>query len=159
MFGRVSCIALTCCVAFAGNASARDTPSLAAISDLSEAGQSRVIDLRDEKSCMDGSLLHARCLPLGHFIDPTGKAIGFHALRWLLGTVGLTGEESVLLIGESEAAAQKVGVLLHRAGQQRVLMFDKPFRAQANASPGMSRSISRETVFTAPMRDDLYEKN
>ena len=145
---------LTCCVAFACGASARENASLAAISDISDGIQGPVIDIRNAESCLAGSLPQARCLPVGHFIDPTGKVIGFHALRWLLGTVGLKGDETVLVIGDDGEDTQRVGALLHRAGQHRVRMFDQPFSAPANAPSGAPRSLSRETVFTAPMRED-----
>jgi len=145
---------LTCCVAFACGASARESASLAAISDISDGMQGHVIDIRNEESCLAGSLPQARCLPVGHFIDPTGKDISFHALRWLLGTIGLKGDETVLVIGDDRENTQRVGALLHRAGQHRVRMFDKPFSAPANAPSGAPRSLSRETVFTAPMRED-----
>ena len=145
---------LTCCVAFTCGASARESASLAVISDISDGMQGHVIDIRNIKSCLAGSLPHARCLPVGHFIDPTGKVIGFHALRWLLGTVGLKGDETILVIGDDREDTQRVGALLHRAGQHRVRMFDKPFSAAASAPSGAPRSLSRETVFTAPMRED-----
>ena len=159
MLRQVFAIGLTCCMAFTSSASARDTASVIPVSDISDDDLHRVIDLRDAETCLAGSLPQARCLPVGHFIDPTGKVIGFHALRWLLGTVGLKGDETVLVVGDSAEDTHRVGALLHRAGQHRIKIFDKPFRVPANAPPGTPRSLSRETVFTAPMRDDLYGKN
>ncbi|HEY9079383.1 hypothetical protein [Magnetovibrio sp.] len=158
MLVRVLSIALTCCVAISGSALARDDASLTVADSLSTAPQSRVIDIRDETSCLAGSLPQARCLPVGFFISPTGKVIDFHALRWLLGTVGLTGGESVLVVAANADDAHAVGTLLHRAGQRHVAAYDKPFHAPANASSGSPRSLSRETVFTAPMRDDADRK-
>ena len=142
-------------MAFIATASARDIASLAAISNLSDVQHSDVIDIRDTQSCTIGSLPRARCLPVGHFVDRNGTVISFHALRWLLGTVGLTGGETVLVIGAAPEDTHRVGALLHQAGQRRVLMLDKPFHAPANAPSGTPRSLSRETVFTAPMRADL----
>ena len=154
MLRQVFAIGLTCCVAFTSTASARAAASLVPVSDISDDELHRVIDLRDAQSCLAGSLPQARCLPVGHFINPTGTVISFHALRWLLGAVGLKGDETVLVVGDSADDTRKVGALLHRAGQHRVRMFDKPFSAPVSAPSGAPRSLSRETVFTAPMREE-----
>jgi len=154
MLRQVFAIGLTCCVAFTSTESARAAASLVPVSDISSDELYRVIDLRDAESCLAGSLPQARCLPVGHFIHPTGTVISFHALRWLLGTVGLKGGETVLVVGDNADDTLKVGALLHRAGQHRVRVFDKPFSAPASAPSGAPRSLSRETVFTVPMRED-----
>ena len=158
MYGPVLSVglALGLVLSLSANVHARDDASLSVVSMLPAAAQTQVIDNRDLQSCSAGSLPRARCLPVGHFVDPTGKRIGFHAMRWLLGTIGLSGEETVLVIGDNATDSQMVGALLHQAGQRRVQMFDKPFVAPPSAPSGEPRSMSRETVFIAPMRDDTY---
>lgn len=125
------------------------------VADVSEAADAQVIDIRDIKSCTEASLPGARCLPSSNFIDPDGRVIGFHALRWLLGTVGLSGGETVLVIGTSPQDAKTIGTLLGLAGQHNVQVVDMPFTAPAGATGGEPRSLSREVVFTAPMRDTV----
>lgn len=153
MLGGVSNVGLMCgaILSLTMNAAASDH-GLAVIDDLSQVSKDHVIDIRSMSSCTEGSLPHARCLPMDYFVDPAGKVIGFHALRWLLGTVGLNGDEEVLVIGERAADTQKIGKLLHQAGQRWVWILGTPFVVQANAPSGTSRSFSRETVYTAAMR-------
>lgn len=134
-----------------------DSAALAFIAHLPGAPQAHVqahvIDIRDLPSCTAASLPRSRCLPVDHFVDPTGKIIDFHALRWLLGTVGLSGGESVLVIGATPQDVRTVGALLYLAGQTHVMMLDSSFEAPPGAPGGTERSLSREKVFTAPMRD------
>ncbi len=141
MTGRILSIALACCLGLvaAAGAAAND-------GDM-------VIDIRDLESCTAASMPNARCLPVNNFIGPDGTTIGFHALRWLLGTVGLRGDETVLVIGADGQDIKAVAALLYQAGQHRVRRLDKPFAAQSGAPGGDPRSLSREVVFTRPMRN------
>ncbi len=139
---RTPSVAVMCCVALIWSSAA-----------LAEAGDGeRVIDIRALQSCTDASLSGARCLPVNNFISAEGKTIGFHALRWLLGTVGLRGDETVLVVGANMQQVKAVGGLFYRAGQRRVRTLDKPFVAKPGAAGGEPRSLSREVVYTAPMR-------
>lgn len=115
----------------------------------------RVIDLRAEQACTRTSLPGARCLPASDLFDANGAPISFHALRWLLGTIGLTGHEAVLLVADNVADAAAVGGLMFIAGQREVAVLDGALVGPAGAPGGSSRSMTREAVFTAPMRDRL----
>lgn len=159
MYEPVLRIGLSCCavLSWMNTATANDDSVISIINDINNAPRAHTIDTRDLKSCSDGSLPGARCLPMGHFIDPAGNVIDFHALRWLLGTVGLSGDETVLVIGANASQTQKIGALLHHAGQRQVHILSQPFVAATNAPPGVSRSLSREVVFTAPMRDVVIQ--
>ncbi|MEG3617698.1 hypothetical protein V5T82_04450 [Magnetovibrio sp. PR-2] len=146
----------TACLVSASLSQAHGSEDVNVVFNLTDDNMKNVLDIRDMDACSTGSLPRARCLPLDHFRDPAGNTINFHALRWLLGTVGLSGEESLLVIGSTGDEAFFVGALLHQAGQNRVQVFAHPFRSTADAPSGTSRSFSREAVFTAPMR---YTKN
>lgn len=113
-----------------------------------------VLDLRAEEDCMRGSLPAARCLPASSLFGGEGAApVSFHPLRWLLGTVGLNGEETVALLHDDLDQSWSVAGLLLLAGQNRVHVIEA---AQTSAAyPGSPRSLSREVVYTAPLREDL----
>ena len=117
--------------------------------------QTRVIDVRDQGACEKASLPSARCLPAADLFERDGLPVDFHTLRWLLGTIGLTGNESVIVAGTDPANAAAVGALLFLAGQRAVAVLKQPLTVPANAEGGSARGLTRETVFTAPMRDRL----
>jgi thiosulfate/3-mercaptopyruvate sulfurtransferase len=115
----------------------------------------RVIDVRSRVSCEKASLPGARCLPAAALFYKDGRPVDFHTLRWLLGTIGLSGNESVLVVGANAGNAAAVGALLYLAGQRAVAVIDKPLTVPAKADAGSARGMTREAVFTAPMRDRL----
>jgi thiosulfate/3-mercaptopyruvate sulfurtransferase len=119
------------------------------------AGETRVVDVRAETTCTAAALAGARCLPAAELFDADGAPVSFHVLRWLLGTVGLSGREHVLVLGDKAADAAAVGALLLLAGQHDVAVLDRPVALPADATGGNPRSMTREAVFTAPMRDRL----
>ena len=119
------------------------------------AGDTRVIDVRPERACTAASLAGARCLPASELFDREGRPVSFHVLRWLLGTVGLTGHENVLVVAGDPADAAAVGGLLLVAGERDVAVLDRAVEVPAGAAGGQARSMTREAVFTAPMRDHL----
>ena len=85
-------------------------------------------------------------------ITDDGSAIGIHQLRWLLGTIGLTGSETVLIYTDHEERGRIVGAMLHLAGQEtvHVVVADTP----EGSAGGTPRSFSREAVYTAPARTE-----
>jgi len=117
--------------------------------------QTRVVDVRDGKACERASLAGARCLPAADLFAVGGRPVGFHTLRWLLGTIGLSGNERVVVVAAEPGDAAAVGALLFLAGQREVAVLDRPVTISAGAPGGGNRNITRETVFTAPMRDRL----
>ena len=109
----------------------------------------RVIDIRAEDACTGGSQPGARCLPAAWLFAAEGGPIDFWSLRWLLGTLGLTGAETVAVFPADAPDATAAVALLYLAGQAGVVLL------AADAVPGSqgeTRSFSREAVFTAPMR-------
>lgn len=156
MTGRVLSFGfVVCCMAQPFSSSAISADGLMSVTQVQDARQTHVIDIRDVEACEDASLPGARCLPMNNFVDASGKKIGFHALRWLLGTVGLSGSEHVLIISNTPENARTVGPLLYQAGQMHVSILNTAFVAVDNAPGGESRSMSRETVFIAAMRDNI----
>ncbi len=121
------------------------------------AADARVIDIRSEDDCLAGSLPGARCLPAEWLLGGGGGTpIGFHALRWLFGTIGLTGREKLIVYSGPQGVtddALAVAALAHLTGQSGVFVHDGT--TVDNAAGGEGRSFSREAVYTAPMRTDL----
>ena len=138
----------------AANAAAEHGGTLAFVAQVPQ-GAVRLVDVRAKNVCEHASLPGARCLPAASLFAPNGRPAGFHALRWLLGTIGLAGSERVLVFGASARQAAAVGALLFLAGQRRVMILGHAPSIPPNAPPGTPRSLVSETIFTAPMRDTL----
>lgn len=109
----------------------------------------RVLDIRAEAECAKASLPEARCLPADWLFRAEGGPIDFGTLRWLLGTLGLSGSETVAVWPADAPDAPAVSALLHLAGQARVVLYAG---TPGWTTRGETRSFTREAVFTAPMR-------
>jgi thiosulfate/3-mercaptopyruvate sulfurtransferase len=121
------------------------------------AGGEIVIDSRPLAECTRASLPAARCLPADDFFGPHRRLPSERDLLWLLGTAGLDGSESVLVVGQDAIARDFVGGLLYLAGQRQVRVLSEPIgRLPGVRSPGQARDLVRSTVFTAPMRAELW---
>ncbi len=118
-----------------------------------------VVDTRALADCRVRSLADARCLPAQDFLGPQRRLPSARDLLWLLGTSGLSGEESVLVVGQDAVARDFVAGLLWLAGQRSVRVLMEPvgrlLESGVAAGPGRERGMIREAVFTAPMRDGL----
>jgi thiosulfate/3-mercaptopyruvate sulfurtransferase len=118
-----------------------------------------VVDTRPVEACRERSLAGARCLPAEGFLGPNHRLPGERDLLWLLGSAGLRGDETVLVVGQDPAARDFVAGLLYVAGQSRVRVLTEPMarllESGVAAAPGRERGFTRETVFEAPMRDRL----
>lgn len=113
-----------------------------------------VIDSRPLAECKRASLAGARCLPAEEFLDPQRRLPSERDILWLLGTAGLNGSETALVIGEDASARDFVAGLLYLAGQKsvRVLRGSMP----PLSGGGQERGMVRSAVWTAPMRDGLW---
>lgn len=149
---RLSFLALMCAAAAAG--AAEDFAYVRAAEPGAVA-----IDTRPLADCREKSLAGARCLPAADFLGPHNRLPSARDLLWLLGTAGLSGEETVLVVGQEAVARDFVAGLLHVAGQRSVRVLTEPvgrlLEQGAAAGPGRERGMIREAVFAAPMRDDL----
>ncbi len=132
------------------DASALNYTSLAATSSQF------VLDVRARVQCQKKSLAKARCLPASDFLGPHRRLANFSGLLWLLGTVGLTGSEHVLVIGDAGPNKEFVAALLYVMGQRRVSILTTPFSELKNfkSAFGEGRSRTREKIFQRPMRAD-----
>lgn len=142
-------------VAVAAVPAAASTSALSFIDRPASGAQTRVIDVRAQGSCEKASLPGARCLPATDLFYGDGRPVDFHTLRWLLGTIGLSGNERVVVAGADVGNAAAVGALLYLAGQRAVAVLNRPLAVPPGAEAGSARSMTREAVFTAPMRDRL----
>ncbi|CAG1019354.1 partial Putative thiosulfate sulfurtransferase, partial [Burkholderiaceae bacterium] len=117
------------------------------------------VDARPLAACREKSLAGARCLPAEDFLGPHNRLPSARDLLWLLGTAGLSGEETVLVVGQDVLARDFVAGLLHVAGQRSVRVLTEPvgrlLEQGAAAGAGRERGMIREAVFAAPMRDGL----
>ncbi len=149
---RLSFLALMCAAAAAG--AAEDFAYVRA----AEPG-AVVVETRPLAACREKSLAGARCLPAADFLGPHNRLPSARDLLWLLGTAGLSGEETVLVVGQDAIARDFVAGLLYVAGQRSVRVLSEPvgrvLEQGAAAEPGRERGMIRETVFTVPMRDGL----
>jgi len=114
-----------------------------------------VVDTRPLADCRAKSLAGARCLPADDFLGPHRRLPDARDILWLLGTAGLSGGETVLVVGQDPTARDFVAGLLWLAGQRSVQVLALPVAhvLDGNAAPGRERGMIREAVFEAPMRD------
>jgi thiosulfate/3-mercaptopyruvate sulfurtransferase len=149
---RFSFLALMCVALTAG--AAEDFSYVRAVGPGAVA-----VDARPLAACREKSLAGARCLPAADFLGPHNRLPDARDLLWLLGTAGLSGEETVLVVGQDAVARDFVAGLLHVAGQRSVRVLTEPvgrlLEQGAAAGPGRERGMIREAVFAAPMRDGL----
>ncbi|MGI9381655.1 MAG: rhodanese-like domain-containing protein [Methyloligellaceae bacterium] len=114
-----------------------------------------VIDTRPVALCEAASIPGARCLPPRDVLGPHRRLANVSGLLWLLGTVGLTGRETVLVAGGPARDRDFMAGLLFLAGQKSVLVLTTPIaKIGTELKPGATRSVTREAVYQAPMRSD-----
>ncbi|NEX22456.1 hypothetical protein G3480_19455 [Thiorhodococcus mannitoliphagus] len=80
----------------------------------------RLIDTRPEADCIASSASGAVCLPPEAFFGPHRRLASFRDIAWVLGTAGLRGDESVLVLGNDPVRRDAVAALLYLAGQSEV---------------------------------------
>lgn len=118
-----------------------------------------VVDTRPVEACKLRSLAGAICLPATDFLGPHRRLPGERDLLWLLGTAGLKGDETVLVVGQDATARDFVAGLLYVSGQHRLRVLTEPvgrlLESGIGTGPGRERNFAREKVFEAAMRDGL----
>ncbi len=112
-----------------------------------------VLDTRPGAVCEKRSPVNARCLPAEDFLGPHGRLAGFANIAWVLGSAGLTGAESVLVVGNNPRKRDFVAGLLYLMGQTQVLVLARGLKTDgASFAPGQPRAMSRKAVWQAPAR-------
>lgn len=118
-----------------------------------------ILDTRAQASCEKASLPQARCLPVRDLLGPHNRLANISGLLWLFGTAGLTGNESVLVIGDNARDRDFLAGLLYLAGQKQVSVLTRSLAGlKANDlafKPGLARSTTREVVYQAAMRSHV----
>ncbi|MHB1144530.1 MAG: sulfurtransferase [Thiobacillus sp.] len=117
------------------------------------------VDTRPLDACKLRSAAGAVCLPADGFLGPQRRLPAERDLLWLLGTAGLAGDETVLVVGQDVVARDFVAGLLYIAGQRRVRVLTEPMgkllESGIETGPGRERSFVRERVYQAAMRDGV----
>lgn len=112
-----------------------------------------VLDVRPAAVCQKQSPPGARCLPGEDFLGPNGRLAGFANIAWVLGTAGLTGAESVLVVGDDPQKRDFVAGILYLMGQARVSVLTRRLKPTGSSfGPGRPRAMSRTAVWQAPAR-------
>jgi len=128
-----------------------------AATSLREGGV--VVDTRPVEACKLRSLAGAICLPAADFLGPHRRLPGERDLLWLLGTAGLKGDETVLVVGQDATARDFVAGLLYLSGQRNLRVLTDPIgrllQGGIATEAGRERGFTRKLVFEAPMRDEL----
>lgn len=118
-----------------------------------------MVDTRPLEACKLRSVAGAVCLPAGDFLGPQRRLLAERDLLWLLGTAGLAGDETALVVGQDATARDFVAGLLYIAGQRRVRVLTEPIgnllESGIETGPGRERSFVREQVYQAAMRDGV----
>ncbi|MFO1299111.1 MAG: rhodanese-like domain-containing protein [Burkholderiaceae bacterium] len=139
---------------------ADDFTYLRSLGDATDRDSAVVVDARALADCRARSLAGARCLPADGLLGPQRRLPSARDLLWLLGAAGLSGSETVIVVGQDATSRDFVAGLLYLAGQRQVRILAEPVArvlgAGVAAAPGRERGMVRETVFEAPMRDGLW---
>lgn len=119
--------------------------------------QQIVIDTRPAARCTENSLAGARCLPATDFIGPHSRLAAFVDIGWLLGSAGLTGNESLLVVGDKAVNRDFVAGVLHVMGQRRVRVLSQSVSRIIGSKSlplgtGSARAATRERVYSAAAR-------
>jgi len=151
--------ALMLSLAAGGVSAAAGEAGFSYVRAMDSAAARVIVDVRPRAACEGRTVSGARCLPAADFLGPHRRLASWRDILWLLGTAGLRGDESVLVIGEEPTARDFVAGLLHLAGQREVRVLTEPvprlLAAGTAAGAGRPRDFARAVVFEAPMRDAL----
>ncbi len=146
---------LTMFFVIVGAAQARaDALPLQYVNDPAAAGNNAVIiDTRPDQVCAKQSLAGARCLAAADFLGPHDRLAGFAAIAWVLGSAGLSGGRSVLVVGNDPLKRDFVAGLLYLMGQAQVSVLTRRLKAAGLPfAPGEERDQVRRVVWQAPAR-------
>jgi len=128
-----------------------EVPALGYVTTM--PGNALVLDSRPAALCEKQSLAGARCLSATDFLGPHNRLAGFADIAWVLGSAGLSGAESVLVVGDNPLRRDFVAGLLYIMGQARVSVLSRGLKTlNAPRGPGIARATVRRKIWQAPTR-------
>ena len=132
-----------------------DINKLKYISEIaSKTSHSIVLDTRPLNKCETESLVGARCLPATDFLGPHIRLAGFADIAWVLGSSGLTGKESVLVVGRDPTKRDFVAGLIYLMGQAHVTVLTKALNlVKAPKEQGQERATIRTAIWQVMPRN------
>ena len=120
----------------------------------SNKNQSIILDTRPIKKCKKLTLAGALCLPANDFLGPHGRLAGFAEIAWVLGSTGLTGLESVIIVGRDPIKRDFVAGLVHIMGQAHITVLTKAINLlKGLKGPGQERAAIRTAIWQALPRN------
>jgi len=117
-----------------------------------------IVDTRERSGCEQRSLAGALCLPATDLMGNRGQLPNFADIFWALGTAGLDGSETVLVVGNDAAERDFVAGVLYLCGQARIEVLDASVSSvllsgRYRAGQGIPRKMLRQRIYRASMRD------
>ncbi len=128
------------------------------IEDEVTAGKKIFVDARAESMCMDLPLTDSVCLPVERLIGSRGRLANMRDIRWFLGTLGITGNETAIVVADDSRRRDIVAAVLYLAGQREVIRAVTSVSGllrQGQLQRGRTRgaALFRVAVFEQPVRD------
>lgn len=127
---------------------------------LLAASAATVVDTRPDGQCQRATIAGAHCLSPADLLGPHGRLPSFRQINWVLGTAGLAGRGTVVVVGRNPVWRDFVAGMLFLCGQPRVWVMTQPVDAllktsAVNQGPGRARAILAAPLFTAAARSTL----
>jgi len=160
MRGFIASVGLVLLVCMANAAAQQANASLHYVNLQQVSSDALVVDTRARVVCEHRSFAGARCLPATDLLGPDGELPSFADIFWALGTAGIDGSETILVIGDKPLARDFVAGLLYLCGQARVEILNSSIEkglrtGLRHAGQGRPRGILRQRIYHARMRDEL----
>lgn len=138
-----------------------ETSVLSIVPRLPESAN-KIIDVRRESICKKKSISTAVCVPPEHIVADNNRLANFSGLFWTLGTLGLTGDETVYIIGDKDHRKRFIAGWFLISGQREIRIVSEPVSAVLDSSSNVGLSIgipvlpakTRKKVFSALPRTD-----
>jgi len=117
-----------------------------------------LLDTRSADRRKQRSLKGARCLSADELLGPNRRLPSLRDIAWLLGALGLSGDETVVIAGRPGLQRDFVAGVLYLAGQRSVQVLTPPLgrlisAAKGELENGRGRGMSREVIYSAHPRD------
>lgn len=119
-----------------------------------------IIDTRNQAVCQNRSFAGAHCFPAADLMGKKDRLPSFADIFWALGTAGLEGSETVLVVGDRQTARDFIAGVLYLSGQAKIEVLDANVNdilstGQFKAGHGISRQMLRSRIYRATMRDSV----